>query len=336
MLKVAAFTGGILVPSARFRVRQYIPALLANHIALTEMPSRWGNYPPENKWLRPAWAGMTLLEQIPKIVHSYKFDVVLLQREMVSTFATLEFMTRSPRVLDVDDAIFLYRQGHFARRLAQMSDRIICGNHYVANWFNDWHHDIKIIPTAIDVNRYAPVEKEMDADKPLCVGWTGTSGNLKYLYAIEPALARVMSIRPDVRLIIMCDKRPDFSLIPPGRVMYLPWSEQTEVAALQGMDIGIMPLDDTEWAKGKCSFKMLQYMACGLPVVVSPVGMNEEVLALGHVGLSARSNGDWVDALLALLDSPALRRAMGVAGRHTVVRYFSVHELAPQLAACLH
>lgn len=336
MLKVAAFTGGVHVPSARFRVRQYIPALLESQIALTEMPSRWGNYPPKNKWLRPAWAGLTLLEKIPKIVNSYQFDVVLLQREMVSTFATLEFMTHSPRVLDVDDAIFLYRQGQFARRLAQLSDRVICGNSYLANWFSDWNRDIKIIPTAIDVSRYTSIEKEMDTDRPLCVGWTGTSGNLNYLYAIEPALARVMSIRSHVRLTIMCDIRPNFSLISPERVTYLPWSEQTEVTGLQGMDIGIMPLDDTEWAKGKCSFKMLQYMACGLPVVVSPVGMNEEVLALGPVGLSARSNNDWVDALLALLDSPDLRKDMGGAARHTVVRHFSVSELAPKLAACLH
>ena len=187
MLRVAAFTGGVTVPSARFRVRQYMPALLQQGVAISEMPSRFGIYPPQNKWIRPFWAGATLAEQIPKIIKSHQYDVVLLQREMLSSFVTLEPLTKTPRVLDVDDAIFLHRNGDFARRLAQISDQMICGNTYLADWFSAWNKDITVIPTAVDTDRYVPVIKQGKCEGEIIIGWIGTSGNLKYVYAIEAA-----------------------------------------------------------------------------------------------------------------------------------------------------
>lgn len=335
MIRVAAFTGGVAVPSARFRVRQYIPALLQHGIAVTEMPSRFGVYPPQNKLIRPFWAGATLAGQVPNVIKSHCYDVAWLQREMLSSFATLECLTGKPRVLDVDDAIFLHRHGDFARRLAQLSDRVICGNAYLAEWFSAWNKNIFVIPTAVDTDRYAPVIKQREHQDELIIGWIGTSGNLKYVYAVEAALAKAMAIYPKVKLRIVSDKMPLFRRVDMSRCEFIRWSESIEVESIQGMDIGIMPLEDSAWARGKCSYKMLQYMACGIPVVVSPVGMNAEVLSIAHSGIGAISMDEWCDAIVSLIKDSALRKKMGGLGRQVAVGSFSVTKVVPQIAACL-
>lgn len=335
MLRVAAFTGGATVPSARFRVRQHIPYLLQYDVEVDELDSRLGIYPPQNKLIRPFWVGATLIDRIPDIIKSHNYDVVLLQREMLSTFTTLERFTKTPRVLDVDDAIFVYRNGDFARRLAQISDRIICGNEYLANWFSDWNKNVTIIATAVDTDQYAPAIKLVQTEGKIVIGWIGTSGNLRYVYAIEAALAKVLALYPKATLRIVCDKLPKFNLVDLNRCEFIQWSEILELESIQGMDIGIMPLINTAWARGKCSFKMLQYMACGIPVVVSPVGMNAEVLAVGNVGIGAVSNDDWVDAISSLLDNSDLRQKLGAIGRQVVIDSFSITKISPQIAACL-
>ncbi|MDF1584445.1 MAG: glycosyltransferase family 4 protein [Methyloprofundus sp.] len=312
-----------------------MPALLQHGVAISEMPSRFGIYPPQNKWVRPLWAGATLAERIPKIIKSYQYDVVLLQREMLSSYVTLEPLAKTPRVMDVDDAIFLYRYGGGARRLAQISDRVICGNTYLADWFSAWNKDIVVIPTAVDADRYVPAIRQGGCEGAMTIGWIGTSGNLKYVYAIEAALVKVLGMYPKAKLRIVCDKMPKFSLIDVNRCEFIRWSESIEIESIQGMDIGIMPLEDSAWARGKCSFKMLQYMSCGIPVVVSPVGMNSEVLAMGIVGYGAISEGEWGDAIVALLDDPNLRQKMGIIGRQVIIESFSITKVAPKIAECL-
>lgn len=335
MLKVAAITGGNIVPSARFRVRQYIPLLLREGIFVDEMYAHLGKYPPREKWLRPLWLGGALLEMVPLVIKSHYYDAVLLQREMISTLATLESLTKKPRILDIDDAIFLHGNGGVARGLAQMSDHVICGNNYLANWAARWNSNVTVIPTGVDTERYVPDSGQRQREGATTIGWIGTSGNMQYVYAIEAALAKVMEARRKTNIRIVCDKMPEFRLIDMNRCEFIRWSEDIEVESLQGMDVGIMPLDDSDWARGKCSFKMLQYMSCGLPVVVSPVGMNAEVLTMGNLGIGASTEAQWLDALIALLDSASMRSEMGAVGRQVAIESFGIHALAPQLGACL-
>lgn len=335
MTRVAAFTGGISVPSARFRVRQYIPSLREEGIDIEEFFSGFGTYPPRSKWIRPLWALATLTERLPDVVMSHRYDSVLLQREIMSTFVTLEPLTKCPRILDVDDAIFLYRGGGFARKLAELSDRVICGNNYLAEWFGRWNKTIDVIPTAVDTERYCPRAETRASDSPLVVGWIGTSGNYRYLYGIEGALAKVMRMRPGTRLKVVSDRLPEFRYLSFDQVDFVPWSEAIEVQAIQSMDIGIMPLENSPWAKGKCSLKMLQYLATGVPVVVSPVGMNAEILTLGELGIGATTEKQWIDGLIALLENETLRARFGAAGRRVVESSFSISVVAPQLARIL-
>ncbi len=336
MLKVAAFTGGLNEPSARFRLRQYIPILKEQNIEVTDFYSKMGKYPPENKLIRPLWAFATLSMRIPDIVKSYNYDITFLQREMLSTFTTFELLTKSPRVLDVDDAIFLYRFGKFAKRLAQLSELVICGNNFIAEWFSKWNKNIVVIPTAVDTHRYIPRKENHPSQCKLVLGWIGTSGNFKYLYRIESALERVIKAQPGIIFKIISDSKPIFKGKLSEKLEYVKWSPENEIVNIQNMTIGIMPLDNTEWEKGKCSFKMLQYMACGIPVVVSHVGMNSQVLSLGEAGIGAKSQEEWVEAILTLLSLNDIeRKKIGMIGRRIVEEYFSIDMIAPRLAGHL-
>ena len=335
MIDVAAFTGGWNVPSAKFRVRQYVDPLARHGVRVREHAAALGVYPPATAAWRPFWAAGTLAARLPSILRARRTDVTLLQREMLSTFVTLEPLTRAPRVLDVDDAIWLGRDGRAARRLAELSDLVICGNAYIAEHFSAWTVRTALLPTAVDTDRYTANVRQVQESEPLVIGWMGTSSNFPYLQRIDRALAAVLNARRDARVLIVSDRAPDLPSLPDGRWTFEPWSAEREVAALQSMAIGLMPLDDTPWARGKCSFKMLTYMACGVPVVVSPVGMNVDVLAEGAVGLAATSDGEWIDALVSLLDDRQARIAMGTAGRRVAEDRYSVQVVAPRLAALL-
>ena len=331
MMSVAAFTGGWTVPSARFRIRQLVPALRASGVDVREWPAPLGAFPPRSQALRPAWAVATLATRLPGIATSYGADVTLLQREMLSTFVTLEPLTKRPRVLDVDDAIFLTRGGRFAERLARRCESVVCGNGYLAERFRSWNARVEIVPTSVDIGRYRPAAARPDADK-LVIGWMGTSSNFPYLYGVEAALGRVFREYQQATLLVVADRPPRFTTLPADRVEYRRWRADIEVDVLQSMTVGIMPLADSGWERGKCSLKMLLYMACEVPAVVSPVGTNAEVLARGHVGVGAMTEQQWVEALMRLLGDGGERERMGRAGRAVVREHYSVDVIAPRLA----
>ena len=237
-------------------------------------------------------------------------------------------------LLDVDDAIFTFRNGRVAKYLAKRAATVVCGNAYLAERFSEWNSRIHVIPTAVDTERYRPAGPG-DKKRGLIVGWIGTSGNLRELNAIEGSIAKAISACPGAKLRVVSDALPVVRSLSAEQFEFLQWSEADEVSAIQGMDIGIMPLRDSVWTRGKCAFKMIQYMACGLPSVVSPVGMNAEVLALGDFSLSAQSDGQWTEAIVALIRGADMRRNMGVLARQVAERTFSVKVLAPRLAAAI-
>lgn len=327
-LRVAAFTGGRSVPSARFRVRQYIKPLSRIGIAVDERWPALGAYPPQQRWLRPAWLMGTIAQRTPDIVGSWRADVTLLQREMISTLPLLERLTRRPRLLDIDDAVHLFRDGWVAQRLARAADLIVVGNPWLAEAWRRWSASVEILPTPIDTAHYtaAPLREH-----PV-IGWIGTSGNLRYVEQIAPALDEVCRRFPSLQIAICSDRRPHLGRLP---MCYIPWRVDVEPVFLASLTIGIMPLDDTPWERGKCSFKMLQYMAAGRPCVVSPVGMNNEILSQGQVGLAASTIPQWIEALSALVADRVTAERMGATGRNLVADRYSLSVLTPQLAALI-
>jgi glycosyltransferase involved in cell wall biosynthesis len=325
-----------MVPSARARVRQYIDPLRNLGIAVREYPLPWGNVLPQQRSLRPLWMAATAVSRASALACSWKADATWISRQFLPAFAPLHALAKRPMILDVDDAVWLNTGGHRARALAQASDLVVCGNCFLANQFSRWNPNITIIPTAVDTSWYRPNGAVRGDAGAMVLGWTGTSGNFRYLYAIEGALMRVLHYRRRTKLLIIADRPPQFKRLPPSRVEFQRWSPPTELAAIARMSIGLMPLADNAWCNGKCAYKMLCYMAAGLPVVVTAAGMNREVLAMGQVGLSAACEREWVDALTALLDDADLRKRMGAAGRAVVEERFSLHKLAAQYAAVFH
>jgi len=331
-MNVAAFTGSHREPSSRFRIRQLIPALSGLDVVVRDHPAPFGTFPPASKVARPFWGVATLASRIPQLMAASDADVTFLQREMLSTFHTLERFTASPRVFDVDDAIFLFRGGRFSDAIARQSARVIAGNSFIADHFSRVHRDVVVIPTAVDTDRFHPGPR---SDRPV-IGWSGSSSGLSYLTAIEPQLKRVLDAVPDAILRVVCDQPPVFNDLAGDRVEYVRWSPEAEVPAIQGMSVGLMPLDDTPWSRGKCAYKMLLYMSCGVPVVVSNVGMNIEVLAKGRAGLGVDAARGWDDALIEMLRADADLPAMGDVARKIVIDHYSIHVVAPMVADALN
>ncbi len=340
-IRVAALTGGKNVPSARFRVRALKDELALRDVTLNEYVPAISKYPPEPNWQRPFWLPAALTARLPGIAASRGYDITLLQRELISTLYTLEPLTRKPRVLDVDDAIFLHRDGKTAQRLAQSCELVLAGNAFLADWFSQYNPRVELLPTSIDTNRFKPTNTPttqslaQQAQDTITIGWTGSQTNLRYLQFIEPALQNVLTARPQTQLHVVCDKPPSLPALPAAQLRFSAWSRANEVDAVQGFDMGIMPLTNGDWERGKCAFKILQYMACGKPVVASPVGVNAELLADERIGFAAGDLALWENALLALIDDVDLRRRQGAAGRALAQARYDTSVVAQRLAGLL-
>lgn len=331
-MRVAAYSGGKNVPSARARIRQYIEPLGQVGVEVREYPLPMGNALPRNLLLWPAWIAGTFCWRALTLTNSWLSDVTWVSRQLLPAFASLPLPVKGPLILDVDDAVWLNTGGHRVSTLAAASDLIVCGNRYLAERFSEWNANIEIIPTAVDTHVYRP-RRTPDSGEPPVVGWVGTSGNFPFLYAIEPALARVLKERKHAKLLIVSDKPPRLRHVDSLRVEFRLWSPAVEIEALGEMSLGLMPLIDDPWCAGKCSYKMLCYLAVGLPVVVSPFGMNQDVLDLAVLGFAATTETEWIAAMLCLIDNPQLRNTMGAAGRSAVEYHFSLQALSKRYAS---
>lgn len=328
-VRVTAFTQGITIPSSRLRVRQLIPAMTRHGVNVTEEPARWNSYPPRPWLARPGWAIGSVASRIPQVARSRRAHVTILQREFVARIQTLERLTGHPRVFDVDDAIHLERHGKGpAKAIAKSSDLVVAGNAHLAAIYRDWCPRVEVLATAVDTDWY----QASDAGSQT-VAWIGSASNLPFLEAVAPALREVLRLRPPARLAIVSDQRPALADHP--QVDFHFWTPEVERETLTRAAVGIMPLPDTEWSRGKCSYKMLAAMASSLPVVVSPVGMNQTVLNEDQVGLPARDHSEWSEALLRLLDDAPLRRRLGRNGRRLVQMKYGVPATAAAYAGWL-
>lgn len=326
-IRVLAITGGENVPSRRFRIDALAPFLAKRNIELTELCPTISRYPPPSHLLRLPWFAAALVERLTFLYRSRGYDAVILQREMISTLPTLERLLPNPWVLDVDDAIYLHRNGKAAEYIASSCALVVCGNDSLAEKFSQWNSNVVVIPTGVDTEQLQPIVNRNTSEKPI-IGWIGTEGNYRYLEFIEPALTKVLASFPNVRLQIISNKFPAFLEHLGEQLDFRLWRPGIENDLLPKFSIGIMPLEDSEWARGKCAFKMLQYMAAGIPVVVSPVGMNKIILETAQVGYAARSTHDWVDALIYLLDNLDFASVLGSNGRKLVEKDYSLKQVA--------
>ena len=325
--RIAAITGGRHVPSRRFRIKAIVPHVRKLGIQLDELCPVVSSYPPSRRILRPAWFAAALTERLTFALRSRGYDAVILQRELISTLATVESLLPGPRIFDVDDAIFLYRGGKAAKRISESSALVVCGNEYLADNFSRWNRNVAIIPTGVDTDRLRP--RTGDGERgPLTIGWIGTVSNFPYLEQIKPALATVLKTHRTASFRIVSSEKPGFLTELGDQLEFVRWRPGIEETEIPGFSIGIMPLEDSAWTRGKCAFKMLQYMAAGIPVVASSVGMNNKLLAQADIGIGVSSVDGWADALNQVMSDAGLRQRCGENGRRVAVSGYSLTRIA--------
>lgn len=338
MIRVVALTAGRVRPSARFRVRQHLDPLRRQGIHVAEYPQH------PFALLRPFQKDPFALPgrfqrlggvpaRAPGIVASWTADVTWLQRSLVDGGQTLEALTGRPRVLDVDDAIWIgdSRARPFTIRIAERCVGVVAGNAYLADHFASRGIRTWIVPTAVDANRWVPSSNGR-ADDAFVIGWTGVAANFPYLERLDLALGRFLRARPNARLLVVANRQPRLPTVPAEQISWCPWAPEVEASMVSQMDVGLMPLADSEWVRGKCAFKMLQYMAVGIPTVTSPVGVAAELLEESPVGFGATTEPQWYEALENLYENAELRNQFGANGRELVLRKYSVDVVARQLA----
>ncbi|KAB0671377.1 glycosyltransferase family 4 protein [Oryzomonas sagensis] len=344
MINVAALTTGKNIPSSRFRIRQYIEPLRSLGIAVHDYCPFYDETMGFKKLLNirkryvpPLALAQFLLKgiaRVPGIIATHASQITWIERNILPGFEFPVYLTKSPRVLDVDDAIWMssFMSGTSAKTLARSVDVVIAGNTFLADWYSNYCHKVYVIPTAIDCHRFTPLQKtDVNTDKPFIVGWTGTSGNYKYLKMIEAPLKKFLLGHNNAYLLIVADKPPSNINID-GRIKFVEWTPEIESSILHSFDVGIMPLTDEDWARGKCSFKLLQYMASGLPVIASPVGMNKEVINDNENGFFANTSSEWVDSLETLFSDRSLCSRYGESGLKIARDRFSLESNAKLIA----
>ena len=229
-------------------------------------------------------------------------------------------------VFDFDDAIFMDAQHQLCKkrqaalnRIYHAAAHVVAGNSWLASHVPDGI-DVTIIPTCLDTDKYTP-DPEPNSDS-LNIGWMGTSSNFQYLHQLVEPLARLREKYPEMKFII-CSDEQNANLFQQTEAEFVKWTPETEVDILRSFDVGLMPLSHEDWCRGKCSFKLIQYMSVGIPTVSTSVGMNLDVVDHEVDGLFAVDD-DWYSALDTLLADADLRQRMGAAARKTAVKKFSL------------
>ena len=325
MIKVTALTASKVDPSRRFRIRQFIEPLRSLGVDVGE------HTPLINRYKIEPLPLLAMALRLPGLLASKFSDVTWIGRELVSGRFTLEATAGKRRVFDVDDAIWLPYETDFSMEIARHCNGVIAGNRFLADHYEAGGARVWCVPTSVDTDVWKPPAQRLERD--WTIGWIGSWSNLKFLYGIEAPLAQFLAENSGTRLLVVCDRPPALNELPDDKWRFEQWSPGKEVALVQQMDVGLMPLQDSEEARGKCGFKMLSYMSTGLPVVVSAVGVNNEILDHGEVGFAASSSDDWYAALKRLFIEREIGPRMGRAGRNVVKQNYSVSANAPKLAA---
>ncbi|WP_233636062.1 glycosyltransferase family 4 protein [Hymenobacter setariae] len=267
-----------------------------------------------------------------------KYDFVFIHREAAPIGPpVLEWLIAKvwckKIIYDFDDAIWLANTSE-ANRLAaglkwhqkvasicRWAYKNSCGNSYLAAYAGQFNANTVVNPTTIDTEHLHNQVRDQGVPGRLVIGWTGTHSTLKYLDQVVPVLAQLEAEGLDFEFRVISNQPP---ALPLRSLVFVPWRKDTEIADLLAFHVGLMPLEDDLWAKGKCAFKALQYMALGIPALVSPVGMNTEVVQNEYNGYVCATAADWEARLRQLLANPDLRQHLGKAARTTVIERYSV------------
>lgn len=344
MIRVLGFSlYGPKAASHRVRLSQFQVDLAENGIQL-EIQSLLNDVYLQRRFTgcRPSFQELIAAygTRIPHLLQANRFDLALVYAELLPLLpAWLEQrLLRIPYILDCDDAFFLkYRSGRLRwlspllggkfDQLLRGAAAVTAGNPHLAAYARRFNANVTLLPSVVDTDHFIPADPPSAASPfPFTVGWIGSPSTAPFLQALVEPLQRFARERP-VRLLVVGGSAP---FIPGVEVIESPWSLRREVELIQQFSVGVMPLPDTPWARGKCAYKLIQCMACAIPVIASPVGANVDAVP-PSCGFLASSSDEWLAAFRQLAADSALRARMGAAGRRWVEERYSLRSALPVL-----
>jgi len=333
-------------PGQRYRIEQWQGGLKQLGVEITFAAFEDCNLRKvlyvRGQWLKKGLEiSKAFMRRLSVVNDSKSYDLVYVFREASlfgpSIFEQMVKFWKAPLVFDFDDAIFvryrspangwlsLLKAPGKTRTICRLASHVMVGNYYLEKYAQAFNQNVTVVPTTIDTEAYR-VGPVRNTAIPV-IGWTGSYSTVQHLDLLRPILGELARReRFRVRVIGPSDYK-----LPGVDIEVVPWNSRTEVQDLAAVDIGVMPLPDDPWTRGKCGCKALQYMGLGLPAVCSPVGMNTDLISDGENGFLADGADEWIAKLTLLLRSSQLRRKLGLAGRKTVEERFSAISQLPRV-----
>jgi glycosyltransferase involved in cell wall biosynthesis len=328
-------------PSQRFRFEQYFGILEQQGIAF-DVYSFLSNttwqvlYKPGHYMAKVSGIFAGFLRRILLMFHLGKYDMVFIHREVAPVGPPvfewiIARLLRKKIIYDFDDAIWLSNTSEHNKiaaafkwhgkvsAICSWAWKCSCGNDYLAGYARQYCNNVVVNPTTIDTGHLHNRVK-YPGHGPLVIGWTGTHSTISYLNQLVPVFEQLEK-EHDFKLLVISNREPDFKL---KGLQYLPWDKSTEIDDLLKIDVGIMPLEDDKWAAGKCGFKALQYMALGIPAIVSPVGVNTKIVDEGINGYLCSTDQEWSDAIKNILQQREAIAGMSANARKKIIDNYSV------------
>lgn len=329
-------------PSQRYRFEQYLDFFQAHGFDwdLSELISEKDDaifYQSGNYFKKMRIVFKSFFIRLKDLRRSKNYDIIFIQREALmigSSFFEKQFYKKNKVVFDFDDSIWLLDTSPKNKKFEFLKNptktkinilkahAVIAGNSYLQSYAKQFNSNVFVIPTTINTDFHKPKLINFKPENKIVIGWSGSISTIKHFEICIPVLKKILLKYPNKIEIHVIGQSNYFN--PEIEIITKPWSEKTEVENLNYFDIGIMPLPNDEWTKGKCGLKGLAYMACGVATIMSSVGVNAEIISHGKNGLLASSESEWLEALTQLIESAELRKKMGTAGRETVLEKYSV------------
>ena len=340
----------------RFRVYQYLPYLRKHDIRVASSPFLFSSYfrivyKPGRVILKIIYFFLSTLRRFCDLIRALGYDIIFIYREAYPigppVFESILHFLGKSIIFDFDDAIFLpntsqvnrflrlLRPHRNADKIISLSKGVIIGNNYLKDYALRFNKNIFVLPTAVDTNQYVPIPKSnQDMSGKVIIGWIGSHTTQDYVKGFIPIFVKLNERYKNLFLKIIGTNfryAEDFG----DNVELKDWSLANELEDLQSFNIGIMPMPDNSWTRGKCGFKAILCMSVGIPVVCSRVGVNTEIVQDGVNGFLVDSQREWCEKLSLLIENQDLRRSFGIAGRQTVEKKFSLEVNAPKILSIL-
>jgi glycosyltransferase involved in cell wall biosynthesis len=335
-------------PSQRFRVELFFRSLCNSGMSYDVLPflddSTFAILYGNSSYLKRGWGVLKgYWKRLTALFTLHRYDYIFIHREATPLGPPFfEFLAakvfRKKMIYDFDDAIWIadskskilnwWKAYWKIALICKWAYKVVAGNDFLCDFARRFNKNVVLIPTCVDTENVHNRIKDQE-EQPITIGWTGSHTTLRFLDPIVPIL-KSFAEKCGIRTVVICNRPPAFSF--PG-LTYVPWNAACEIDDLLEIHVGIMPLQNDLWSKGKCGFKLIQYLSLGIPAVASPVGVNINIIENGVTGFLCDSDEEWEQAFTKLINDVQLRKIMGEYGRRKMVVEYSIHAYEKEFVA---